>query len=630
MGRAQRIIDMVMRDSRTRSSRAFSEKVYRDEPILITASQMRQFLPREYREMRAIATSPEARFKPSTWVFAQQAKFMEGFEDDYPYSGEFVRYFPTYMAMSEEQLRGYFSWRAKLRHGEAPEGPTSFAFVYIYELLNGAGWSAPEQGFALLRNFYEQYGAQDSTIRRHLKRWLVDFAVWYGVAPERLGGLVEFGREEAIKLLDRAASMDASQMEFERGPQDACRNAAACHEGMGRNVEREELGELPASADAACAPRAVMRELIAQDERLRVAFYEGPWDWLFAAIVTLSTYRIESSRLFKEYPNEFRRALCGVCAALAKHCVKHRKTSFSEGLFGAFREDEYIMFQNAVFYNDGRHPEATHELSDGHVFMCRGGRWRQRRRVAMNRGPKFGAIVKVVDARVREELGMGAPLKAPALPKYMERIVTDEARAAVAWERAHKPFELNLDVSKLSGIRSAASETCEALLVDEERDAGADSNAAFSVTTLEVEAHMPGRSGGFELDGFGDGSSAFPDRRVGDAAHGFDSASSAGERGDYLLGSSDHAVAASLADTGGEINECPLDGPECRWVTALLESDSLAAHDVLAASGLTDDLMADAVNEKLFDYLGDTAVEWCDGGYAVVEDYREDVEGLIR
>lgn len=545
MGRAQRIIDMVMRDSRTRSSRAFSEKVYRDEPILITASQMRQFLPREYRDMRAIAASPEARFKPSTWVFAQQAKFMEGFEDDYPYSGEFVRYFPTYMAMSEEQLRGYFSWRAKLRHGEAPEGPTSFAFVYIYELLNGAGWSAPEQGFALLRNFYEQYGAQDSTIRRHLKRWLVDFAVWYGVAPERLGGLVEFGREEVIKLLDEAAAMDASQMKFECGPQDA--------------------------------------------------FREGPWDELFAAIVTLSTYRIEASRLFKEHPNEFRRALCGVCAALAKHCAKQRKTSFSEGLFGAFREDEYIMFQNAVFCNDGRHPEVTYGLPDGRVFMCRGGRWRQRRRVAMNRGPKFGSIVKAVDARVREELAMGAPLKAPELPKYMARIVADEARAAVAWEQAHKPFELNLDVSKLSGIRSAASETCEALLVDEECDAGANSSVTF-----------------------------------GDAAYGFDSALLAGEHGECLTGSSEHAVAASFADVGEGIGECPLGEFERRWVIALLESDSSGAHDALADSGLTDDLMADTVNEKLFDYLGDTAVEWCEGGYAVVEDYREDVEGLIQ
>ena len=523
MGRVQRIIEWATREARSKPECALSEKVYRDEPILITASQMRQFLPREYRQMRAIATSPEARFKPSTWVFAQQAKLMAGFEDDYPYSGEFVRYFPTYMAMSKDQLRGYFSWRTKLRRGEAPEGPTSYAFVYIYELLNGAGWESPEEGFGLLEAFYGQYGAHDPAIRRHLKRWMVDFAAWYGVSPDRLrlAGLVDSGREEAIALLEGAAGLNASQMEFKGGTP----------EGAGT-----------------------------------------PWDVLYAAIVNLSTYRIQSSCLFKEHPNEFRRALCGTCAALARYCAAHRKTSFSEGLFGTFREDDYVMFQNAVFYNDGCHSEASYLLPDGRSLACRNGRWRQRRRIAKNRGPKFGAIVKAVDARVREELAMGASLKMPDLPKYMARIVADEARAAVAWERAHKPFELNLDASKLSGIRSAASETCEALLVDEERD---------------VQAHVDlGAPTCVEHGGFAAG----------------DEASSA----------------------------CPLDVVERRWVIALIEDDSPGAREALNASGLTDDLMADAVNEKLFDYLGDTAVECAADGYAVVEDYREDVEGLVR
>ena len=34
---------------------------------------------------------------------------MEDFEDDFDYRGEFVRYFPTYQAMNDAQLRGYFS-----------------------------------------------------------------------------------------------------------------------------------------------------------------------------------------------------------------------------------------------------------------------------------------------------------------------------------------------------------------------------------------------------------------------------------------------------------------------------------------------------------------------------------------
>lgn len=547
MGRVQRIIEWATREARSKPECALSEKVYRDEPILITASQMRQFLPREYRQMRAIATSPEARFKPSTWIFAQQAKLMAGFEDDYPYSGEFVRYFPTYMAMSEDQLRGYFSWRTKLRRGEAPEGSTSYAFVYIYELLNGAGWESPEEGFGLLEAFYDQYGAHDPAIRRHLKRWMVDFAARYGVSPDRLrlAGLVDSGREEAIALLEGAAGLNASQMEFKGGTP----------EGTGT-----------------------------------------PRDALYAAIVNLSTYRIQSSCLSKEHPNEFRRALCGTCAALARYCAAHRKTSFSEGLFGTFREDDYVMFQNAVFYNDGCHPEASYLLPDGRSLACRNGRWRQRRRIAMNRGPKFGAIVKAVDARVREELAMGASLKMPDLPKYMARIVADEARAAVAWERTHKPFELNLDASRLSGIRVAASETCEALLVDEEREGAVDMLGAPASDLADASGAL-------------------------DMPYTDDAPDVVGATGTLP----DAFAAQGIAIDGVSLSEC-----EHAWLVALLKGDVAGQRDALASSAFTDDLMADAVNEKLFDYLGDTAVECAADGYAVVEDYREDVKGLVR
>ena len=611
MSRVQRIIEWATREARSKPECALSEKVYRDEPILITASQMRQFLPREYREMRAIATSSEARFKPSAWVFAQQAKLMENFEDEFPYNGEFVRYYPTYMAMSEDQLRGYFTWRAHLRRGEMPQGPTSFAFVYIYELLNGAGWKTPEEGFTLLKEFYEHYGEHDSTIRRYLKRWMVDFAVWYGVAPDDLDDLVQGGREEAIKVFDGAAALDASQMGFERDPHGVPVSAQA-------RLEEGSSGIVPDAEPAVSGDCA------------HSADDETSWDALFDAIVALSTYRVEASRLFKEYPNEFRRALCGTCVALARYCEAHRKTSFSEGLFGAFREEDYVMFQNAVFYNDGRHIEAAYCLPDGRMLTCKNGRWRQKKRVAVNRGPKLGAIAKTVDACVREELAMSVSLKAPELPKYMARIVADEAHAAVAWEQAHKPFELDLDVSKLSGIRSAASETCEALLVDEERDAGAESSATFDVAISGLGAYALEHSSGYGFERSGDGSAALLDGHCAGAVREAESASSKEGVGCCSSESPDCSESCGFAAEEGEFGDCPLNELERRWVVALLDGDVGAAYGVIVESALTEDLMADAVNEKLFDYLGDTAVGSCGSGYAVVEDYREDVEGLVR
>ena len=47
-------------------------------------------------------------------------------------------------------------------------------------------------------------------------------------------------------------------------------------------------------------------------------------------------------------------------------------------------------------------------------------------------------------------------------------------------------------------------------------------------------------------------------------------------------------------------------------------------------AGMSENLLVDAINEKLFDLLGDTAVEFdADGHPALVEDYVEDISGAL-
>ena len=72
---------------------------------------------------------------------------MADFEDDCPYNGTFKSYFPTYNAMSDRQLRGYFTWRAQVRRGTVEETSTSFALLYLYELICGIGVDNPLDGF---------------------------------------------------------------------------------------------------------------------------------------------------------------------------------------------------------------------------------------------------------------------------------------------------------------------------------------------------------------------------------------------------------------------------------------------------------------------------------------------------
>ena len=41
-------------------------------------------------------------------------------------------------------------------------------------------------------------------------------------------------------------------------------------------------------------------------------------------------------------------------------------------------------------------------------------------------------------------------------------------------------------------------------------------------------------------------------------------------------------------------------------------------------------MLVDAVNETLFDLVGDTVIEYGPDGPELIEDYREDVEGFLN
>jgi len=158
--------------------RDFVSRVYQDEPILIATAQMDSYTPSKYRAMRKIANNNVTHYEYDARTFYEQAKFMEDFEDCYDYQGEFSRYFPTYQSMNDHQLRGYFSWRTKVRHGVIEKTSLSFVFVYIYELINQIGTRSPEEGFYALKNIWTAYREIDYRISRYVRLWLKDYIVY--------------------------------------------------------------------------------------------------------------------------------------------------------------------------------------------------------------------------------------------------------------------------------------------------------------------------------------------------------------------------------------------------------------------------------------------------------------------
>lgn len=100
---------------------------------------MDSYLPKEIGQMRELQRTPRGRTWSETRLFYEQARLMEDFEDNCPYHGQFQSYYPTYRTMTDRQLRGYFTWRARVRAGQVEQTAASFAYVYLYELLMGIG-----------------------------------------------------------------------------------------------------------------------------------------------------------------------------------------------------------------------------------------------------------------------------------------------------------------------------------------------------------------------------------------------------------------------------------------------------------------------------------------------------------
>ena len=99
MGRTEDIIKSVLSDKKLEK-----ERVYRDEPLLFTASQMKNYTPPEYAAMQRIAIERKGIFMPMAQLFYKQGKFMEDFCDSFDRPVSSNRYFPTYRDLSLPQL----------------------------------------------------------------------------------------------------------------------------------------------------------------------------------------------------------------------------------------------------------------------------------------------------------------------------------------------------------------------------------------------------------------------------------------------------------------------------------------------------------------------------------------------
>ena len=93
----------------------------------------------------------------------------------------FKSYWPTYDNMSSAQWKWYFYWREEVRSGRYPDSDLSYLFLYMYELINGIGWSNPAQGWQLLNSVWNAYRQRFPKLDTYAKEWLFDFSLVHGL-----------------------------------------------------------------------------------------------------------------------------------------------------------------------------------------------------------------------------------------------------------------------------------------------------------------------------------------------------------------------------------------------------------------------------------------------------------------
>ena len=575
------LIERIMAEARTHQSARFSNKIYADEPILKTGRQMQNFLPDQYRKMREISRWQDdpkggaGRWLSEAELFYRQGLLMADFEDDCPYNGTFKSYFPTYNAMSDRQLRGYFTWRAQVRRGNIEETSTSFAFLYLYELICGIGVDDPLDGFDKIKAFWDAYRAFEPGIDRFARVWLQDYAVFHGLDPKLLHD-------------SKTVAFDNALIELRRAVRDL----------------------VPASAPSAQAPKRRK----ASEPTLPLPPDEAREERLMAAINALSTYNLNNSRLDRSHHRDLRHVACAVYVRMARYYDTHRKTGIVASLFGEETAMPYTMFASAVFFAPERHEDCEYRLDPIHIYRCQNGFWEcMRIHGSRQKSSKLGEMMRACDQRLRLALDPAHPLKEEKAPKYLAKIIDDEIVAWLSWDAAHQPVKIDIDLSQLGHIRSAAAQTREALLIDEEREDDALEDAE------EVDSGQP---------------EAEPASNM--VAEPVATAIRQDEADEPTIPTEQFGVVAPLlAPAPTPATAMPADitsalAPAAEnYLRALLEQNAAQAASAVEKSEQSEDMLVDSINETLFDLVGDTVIEFGAAGPQIIEDYEADVRGYL-
>ncbi|MBE6869438.1 MAG: hypothetical protein E7494_11900 [Ruminococcus albus] len=289
-------------------------------------------------------------------------------------------------------------------------------------------------------------------------------------------------------------------------------------------------------------------------------------DEVFSALCTMSSYNAEKSAFYKTYPEEFRTVAVRSYKAFSEYYGAHRKKTLFEKLFGKSTISVHQMFGSAVFCYYRSSPQNSVVIDDVRRCFCRGGEWFTEGYAGKTHGNKqVGDFFRAVDSIMRTGFDFKNKLQAPDITKQLSKIINEQITILQDEKRQAEKLRVDIDLSKLGSIRRAADITRDKLIIDEE----------------DLEEDI------------------FPQSDMQE----------------------------DVPEESVQENTTPLDSGEYLFMQALLYGGD---HQAAAKNaGGMPSVMADSINEKLYDIFADTVIEFDGDIPAVIEDYEEELKGMI-
>jgi len=411
---------------------------YPHESIPENMNAQDEYMLNKIREMRSLEEITHNSYvvkQCAQITLVRQGEFMADVEDDFGRRVFCAIPHPIYAAMSNSQLRTYFSWRTDVRRGVYGAVEQPYVLLYCYELMNRIGVSSADDAFERLVAVWENCAVNVKYADTIIPRWIKDFYAFNRVTLPLPKKLTEEKTSDAL----------LAARDFETG------NYAGKLDFLAKNSAYD------------------LSESIFLDEKTR-PMMDGT---VAAALTALAEY-------FKPRGVELSALICGKLKKDFSWEPFHNAIVDPERMDG-FRSVEISATERYTL----KRGEPTLErfefsVSRGFVgYVLKSVEAQLRKLTGFKRKiiPNIRMLENDIKNLEKPEAAVSAPEFAEVIPKAVEAycrragiaLAEKPKRSPKPWdeELPTEPVVVNIDISKLDKIRKQADENARKLIVDE-------------------------------------------------------------------------------------------------------------------------------------------------------------------